>query len=561
MNLSQTPVPSIPHPDDTQLAEAWRRVVEASKGYAGTTLRSLFAAPDGHTRADRYCVSAAGITLDYSKNWINGPVMDALVGLGHAAEVPASVTAMFEGAPINATESRPALHVALRGSYRDRPGLEVESAVHDTQSRLLGLYQSLERGDRCGFSGRRIRHIVNIGIGGSDLGPRLVTAALRPFHNGRFQCHFLANIDGEDFLQTTQHLDPEETLFVVASKSFGTLETRKNALAAREWVLAAAGGRADAIARHFVAVSANVPKAVEFGIEAEQVFPMWDWVGGRYSLWSAIGLPILFAVGPAQFEALLAGARAMDSHFRSAAPEENLPVLLALLGVWYQNLWGARSHVILPYAEGLRQLPDFLQQLDMESNGKSCTRDGGPIDYPTGSVIWGTPGTIGQHSFHQLLHQGTQLIPADFIVALQPITAVDDHQDHLFANCLAQSRALMWGKTLEEAEAEMCNAGVEAREAKRLAPHRAVPGNRPSNTLLLQQLDPANLGALLALYEHKVYVQSLIWNINAFDQWGVELGKALSDAYHPLLTGTTPLPEELDASTAALIRSYRTANA
>ena len=546
---------SVPPLDGTPWSQAWQALIPHQQRLAGQRLSALFSTDP--RRAERYSVSAAGLQLDYAKNRLDDPALAALLTLAKAAGLSDGIAAMFRGEPINPTEARPALHIALRGSFTDQADLAVNAEVDSTLARLEALVTSVANRDWRGFSDRPITDIVNIGIGGSDLGPVMATEALRPYHTGRFRSHFLANIDGADFERTLHGLDPATTLFIVASKSFGTLETRKNAEAARAWVLADSGDPA-AVARHFVAVSANVAKAVAFGIDERQVFPLWDWVGGRYSLWSAIGLPIMFAIGVNGFRALQQGAQAMDSHFAQAELAHNMPVLLALLGIWYQNLWGARSQAILPYLHDLRRFPDFLQQLEMESNGKSCNLAGEPLAYHSAAVVWGTPGTLGQHSFHQLLHQGTQFIPVDFITALRAHHRVADHHHHLFANCVAQSQALLEGKSLEAATAELLQAGFDHEQARQLAPHKVIAGNRPSNMLLMEQLTPQTLGALIALYEHKVYVQSLIWRINAFDQWGVELGKQLSERISPLLIdGTLPLPDQFDGSTAALIRRYR----
>jgi glucose-6-phosphate isomerase len=406
-----------------------------------------------------------------------------------------------------------------------------------------------------GYSDKPITDVVNIGIGGSFLGPQLVSEALRPFTQRGVRCHYLANIDGSEFRELTARLDAETTLFIVSSKSFSTLETLKNALAARDWYLALGGPEVE-LHKHFIAVTSNQAAAIEFGIKAENIFPMWDWVGGRYSLWSAIGLPIALAIGISNFKELLAGAYAMDKHFTQAPLAENMPVLMALLGIWYGNFWGAKSQVILPYDHYLRNFTKHLQQLDMESNGKSVRQDGSPVDFSTGPVIWGGVGCNGQHAYHQLLHQGTELIPADFIVPVNSFSPLADHHQWLFANCLSQSQALMQGKTHAEAEAELRGKGLDEDEVQRLAPHKVIAGNRPSNILVLNRIAPFNLGALVALYEHKVFVQSAIWGTNAFDQWGVELGKEMGQGVYQRLTGQLDTPAS-DASTEGLIQHFR----
>ena len=469
-----------------------------------------------------------------------------------------SIKAQFNGERVNASEGRAALHTALRspiGKRLELDGVDLIPQVHRVLNQMTELVSRIHSGLWRGYSEKPITEVVNIGIGGSFLGPQLVSEALLPFAQRGVRCHYLANIDGSEFHELTMKLRAETTLFIVSSKSFNTLETLKNAQAARAWYLAQ-GGSEESLHRHFIAVSSNREAAQAFGIRAENIFPMWDWVGGRYSLWSAIGLPIALAIGMSNFKELLSGAYSMDQHFQSAPFERNMPVLLALLGIWYGNFWGAQSHAILPYDHYLRNITKHLQQLDMESNGKSVRQDGSPVDFSTGPVIWGGVGCNGQHAYHQLLHQGTELIPADFIVPVNSFSPLADHHQWLFANCLSQSQALMHGKTREEAEAELRAKGLDEAEVQRLAPHKVIPGNRPSNILALNRVDPFNLGALVALYEHKVFVQSAIWGINAFDQWGVELGKDLGQGVYQRLTGQLDEPAS-DASTQGLIQHFR----
>ena len=510
------------------------------------SLRELFTTePD---RAARFSAAAAGIYLDYSKNHLRGDTLELLLGYAGEVDLPEQIAALFAGANINNTEHRPALHTALR--FQGKPQTEHEEAVAECREQMRRFTESVHSGNWRGFTGESIRHIVNIGIGGSDLGPRMVVEALRPWHCEGLSTHFVANIDGADLSDTLAGLPPANTLFIVASKSFSTLETRQNALSARQWMLDA-GCSEKQLAQHFVAVSSNIVAAQDFGIAAENIFPMWNWVGGRYSLWSAIGLPIALACGYEAYAEMLAGAHDMDRHFANTPLSENLPVLMALIHFWYRQCWGAGSQVVLPYAQRLAKFPAWLQQLDMESLGKSVDRHGQPVDYPTGSVIWGTEGSNGQHSFHQLLHQGTDLIPADFIAIKEPTSPLVEQHRWLLACCLSQSQALLRGKTLHEARQELEQQGHTHREVHALAPHKVVPGNRPSNTLIVERLDPRHLGALLALYEHKVFVGGCLLGINPFDQWGVELGKLLGARVHEAIGQTAP--EDWDDSTRSLL--------
>lgn len=537
--------------------EAWRQLQahQAQLSTSGTHITGLFT--QDPQRCTTLSFDCGNIRADFSKHLLTPQTLSLLVRLAESVELPQAITDLFNGEPVNTTEQRPALHMALRGlSVNGRPDLskDVDAAL----ARMEALVSAVHTGTWQGYAGDNIRDVVNIGIGGSDLGPAMATRALRAHHQDKVRCHFISNVDPAHLHSCLAHLQPETTLFVIASKSFTTLETMQNANQARRWFLATAGDRQMAenqLHQHFVAVTANIQAAVDFGIRQNQVFPMWDWVGGRFSLWSAIGLPIAFAVGMTHFRQLLAGAALVDQHVATTPLAANVPVLMGLLAVWYRNFWGAGSHAVLPYAQDLELLPCFLQQLEMESLGKSVDRDGQAVGVSTGPVIWGSAGTNGQHSFHQLLHQGTELIPAEFIAVARP--TVNDcplqHQ-HLLANCFSQSRALMAGKTEQQARNEMIATGADAAHADALATHRSVPGNRPSTTLLLNELSAFNLGSLIALYEHKVFVQSVIWNINAFDQWGVEIGKQLSKPAFNALSGDTAATESLDPSSQALIR-------
>lgn len=542
-----------PHRARVSLADRypqWNQLQAARKNLEQAGLRQLFAADP--QRAQRFTSKACGLVLDYSKHYVDATNRQLLLNVAEEARLKAAINALFEGELVNNTEERAALHVALRSP---KTGTPEERAVHGTLNKLTSFVEEVHAGKWLGFSGQAITDVVNIGIGGSDLGPRMAAEALSPFQRPGIKVHFAANIDAADLLGTLAELKPETTLFIVASKSFSTLETLENALSARQWLLDA-GCPNTAIARHFVATTSRVDKAVEFGIAEENLFPMWDWVGGRYSLWSAIGLPIALAVGMDNFMALLAGAHAMDEHFRQADFAQNLPVLMGLLAFWYSQFWDVESWAVLPYNALLGQFPAYLQQLDMESLGKSVDREGRAVDYPTGMVIWGSAGTVGQHSFHQLLHQGTRLIPADFIVSRRAQHQLHHHQEHLFACCLSQSQALMNGKSLEQAREELLAAGLSPAKAEALAPHKVIPGNRPSTTLLMDELRPETLGALIALYEHKVFVQSVLLNINPFDQWGVELGKQLGAPILDALKGSGN-EEGFDSSTRQLIDFFR----
>jgi len=530
--------------------EAWRALEQHAEEMRGTHLRDLFAADA--TRGERLSVEAEGLYLDYSKNRITGETLKLLLALADERGVTERRDAMFAGEKINITESRAVLHVALRAPQGERievDGEDVVPMVHEVLDRMADFADRIRSGEWKGHTAKRIRNVVNIGIGGSDLGPVMAYEALRYYSQRDLTFRFVSNVDGTDIAEATHDLDPEETLFVVSSKTFTTLETLRNAMSAREWLLAKLGDDA-AVAKHFVAVSTNAEEVSKFGIDTENMFGFWDWVGGRYSMDSAIGLSTMIAVGPENFRRLLAGFHAMDEHFRTAPFERNLPVLLALLTVWYTDFFDAQTVAILPYDQYLKRFPAYLQQLTMESNGKSVTLDGARVDYDTSPIYWGEPGTNGQHSFYQLIHQGTRLIPADFIGFDKSLNAVANHHDLLMANVFAQTEALAFGKTPEQVR--------EEGTPDWLVPHRVFEGNRPSNTLLADRLDPETLGKLIALYEHNVFVQGVIWNVNSFDQWGVELGKVLATRIAQELEDDSA---ELthDSSTNTLIERYRQA--
>ena len=543
-------------PHDVTALPAWRALNQHRQAMQDFSMRDAFNADP--QRFSQFTLSSCGLFLDYSKNLITSETRNLLVDLAKEVDLKAAIDALYAGEPVNSSEGRPALHTALRRPVGDKlsvNGVNIMPDVHKVLNQITDLVGRIHDGLWRGYTEKPITDVVNIGIGGSFLGPELVSEALLSYAHKGVRCHYLANIDGSEFHELTMKLRAETTLFIVSSKSFNTLETLKNAQAARAWYLAQGGSEAE-LYRHFIAVSSNNAAAVAFGIREENIFPMWDWVGGRYSLWSAIGLPIALAIGMSNFKELLSGAYTMDQHFQNAPFEQNMPVLLGLLGVWYGNFWGAQSHAILPYDHYLRNITKHLQQLDMESNGKSVRQDGTPVSTDTGPVIWGGVGCNGQHAYHQLLHQGTQLIPADFIVPIVSFNPVSDHHQWLYANCLSQSQALMLGKTRSEAEAELRDKGLPEADVQKLAPHKVIPGNRPSNTLVVERISPRRLGAPVAMYEHKVFVQSVIWGINAFDQWGVELGKELGKGVYNRLTGAEESLAD-DASTQGLINYFR----
>lgn len=518
------------------------------------SLRQAFSSDPG--RASRFSSKACGITLDYSKNLIDDQSWQALQQLAAQSNINAVLQAMLAGDKINNTEQRTVWHTMLRKT--DVAGLKLDgedigAAIAGCRARMTALVNQLHQGEYKGYSGKAITDLIWVGIGGSLLGPQMAVEALTPYHCSPVKLHFAGNIDGAVVSDVVKHLDPATTLVFVASKSFGTEETKQNALAVRQW-FKDNGADAAAIARHFWATSSNIAAAAEFGIVEQNILPMWDWVGGRYSLWSAIGLPVALMIGNENFAQLLKGAEAMDEHFINAPQAENMPLTLALLGIWYINGYGCQAQALLPYSHYLRLLPSYVQQLDMESNGKSVDTNGQPLTDATAPVIWGDAGTNGQHAYHQLLHQSALAVPADFILPLKPAHSLSDHHQRLAAHCFAQTQALMQGKTLQEATDECLAAGMTAQQAAQLAPHKVSPGNKPSNTLLLPELSPYYVGALIALYEHKVFCQGVLWGLNSFDQWGVELGKQLSGPIYKALSGADA--SKLDSSTQALIAAF-----
>jgi glucose-6-phosphate isomerase len=528
---------------------AWKALAVHHAALREVHLRDLFAADSG--RGERLCAEGAGLYLDYAKQRVTDETIRLLVALAEEADLAGRLAAMFRGDRINVTENRAVLHTALRaprGTSVLVDGTDVVPAVHDVLDRMAAFAERVREGAWTGHTGRPIRNVVNLGIGGSDLGPVMAYEALRPYSDRTRVFRFVSNVDGTDFAEATRDLDPAETLFIVASKTFTTLETMTNARTARAWSLAALGDER-AVAKHFVAVSTNADEVRKFGIDTANMFGFWDWVGGRYSLCSAIGLSTMLAIGPAHFRAMLGGFHAMDEHFRTAPFARNLPVLMALLAVWYGDFFGAETLAVLPYDQYLKRFPAYLQQLAMESNGKRVTLGGEPVGVQTGAILWGEPGTNGQHSFYQLIHQGTKLVPCDFIAFAQSHNPVGRHHDLLVANVFAQAEALAFGKTEAEVRAE----GTPAW----LAPHRTFPGNHPSSTIFAERLTPATLGALVALYEHRVFVEGVLWDIDSFDQWGVELGKVLAQRIVPELESAAEPVLAHDASTNALIRRYR----
>jgi glucose-6-phosphate isomerase len=516
-------------------------------------LRELFAADPG--RAERYVVRVGDLRIDYSKHLITDETLALLQELAAATDVFGLRDAMFRGERINVTEDRAVLHTALRAPRDAVVEVDDENVVpgvHAVLDKMAAFADRVRSGEWTGHTGKRIRNVVNIGIGGSDLGPAMAYEALRPFTDRELTFRFVSNVDGSDLHEATRDLDPAQTLFIVASKTFTTIETITNATSARSWLLEGLGGDEKAVAKHFVALSTNAEKVAGFGIDVDNMFEFWDWVGGRYSYDSAIGLSLMIAIGPDRFREMLDGFRIVDEHFRNAPAEANAPLIMGLLGIWYGNFHDAQSHAVLPYSHYLSKFTAYLQQLDMESNGKSVDRDGHPVEWQTGPVVWGTPGTNGQHAYYQLIHQGTKLIPADFIGFARPVAELSDElkaqHDLLMANLFAQGQALAFGKTAEEVRAE----GVPEEQV----PHRTFRGNHPTTTILATELTPSVLGQLVALYEHKVFVQGAVWNIDSFDQWGVELGKVLAKRVEPALTEGADVPG-LDPSTAALVATYR----
>ncbi len=529
---------------------AWRALQAHHEKTRDLHLRTLF--EQDPKRGERLTAEAAGLYLDYSKNRITDETLDLLMQLAEESGLRARIDAMFAGEKINVTENRAVLHVALRAPRRTSivvDGENVVPQVHAVLDKMSAFAERVRSGAWKGHTGRRIRNVINIGIGGSDLGPVMAYEALRHYSDRAMTFRFVSNVDGTDFVEATRDLDPAETLFVVSSKTFTTLETMTNAQSARAWSLRGLGGDVAAVAKHFVAVSTNAQKVAEFGIDTANMFGFWDWVGGRYSMDSAIGLSTMVAIGPDGFRAMLDGFHQMDEHFRTTPFERNVPVLMGLLSVWYNDFFGAQTVAVLPYEQYLKRFAAYLQQLTMESNGKHVTFEGGEVTYPTGPIYWGEPGTNGQHSFYQLIHQGTRLIPCDFIAFTAPLNPLGPHHDILVANVLAQTEALAFGKTREQVQAE----GTPAR----LAPHRVFEGNRPSNTIWADRLTPESLGQLVALYEHAVFTQGVIWSIDSFDQWGVELGKVLAQRIIPELVSQSEPALGHDSSTNNLIRRYR----
>jgi len=529
---------------------AWQDLTQHHREMARFHLRELFAADP--QRGRRFTAGAAGLFLDYSKNRITEQTITLLCALAEQRGLRERIDAMFRGDKINTTENRSVLHVALRAPRGARimvDGEDVVPQVHEVLDRMAVFADRVRTGAWLGHSGKKIRHVINIGIGGSDLGPVMACEALKFYSDRTLGFAFVSNVDSDDFAEAVLGLDPGETLFIVSSKTFTTLETMTNARSARDWALRGLGGDEKAIAKHFVAVSTNADKVREFGIDTANMFGFWDWVGGRYSMDSAIGLSTMVAVGPDHFRAMLAGFHQMDEHFRTAPLEENLPVLMGLLSVWYTDFFGAQTAAVLPYEQYLKRFPAYLQQLTMESNGKSITLDGQQVDYATGQIYWGEPGTNGQHSFYQLIHQGTHLIPCDFIGFAKTLNPLGPHHDILMANMFAQAEALAFGKTADEVRAEGTSAA--------LVPHRVFEGNRPSNTILADLVSPRALGCLVALYEHSVFTQGAIWRVNPFDQWGVELGKVLAQRIIPELDVSAAPAAGHDSSTNELIARYR----
>lgn len=536
--------------------QAWQALEAHFAANKETRLKDLFA--QDPKRFDKFSLTFGGdILVDYSKNLITEETLKLLVDLAKETDLRSAIDAMFNGDKINMTEGRAVLHVALR-NRSDRPiesdGKDVMPEVNAVLAKMKGFCEKIISGEWKGYTGKAIQHVVNIGIGGSDLGPVMITEALRPYKN-HLQMHFVSNVDGTHIAETLKKIDPETTLFLVASKTFTTQETMTNALTARDWFINIAGDKAH-VAKHFAALSTNGKAVAEFGIDTNNMFEFWDWVGGRYSSWSAIGMPIALSVGFENFEALLQGAFEMDMHFATASYEQNVPVLLALIGLWYNNFHGAESEAILPYDQYMHRFPAYFQQGNMESNGKYVDRNGKPVDYQTGPIIWGEPGTNGQHAFYQLIHQGTKLIPCDFLAPAISHNPIGDHHPKLLANFFAQTEALAFGKSKEEVEAEFLAAGKTLEQVKDLVPFKVFEGNRPTNSILFKSLTPKTLGALIAMYEHKIFVQGAIWNIFSFDQWGVELGKQLANKILPEL-GNNEAVTSHDCSTNGLINTWK----
>jgi len=535
---------------------AWCALQKHHQEIKALHMRDLFEQDPG--RFEKYSVQFEEILLDYSKNLITDQTIKLLFDLAQQAGLKQHIDSMFQGDRINVTEDRAVLHTALRNRANTPvivDGQDVMPQINAVLERMRDFSEAVRNGRWTGYSGKKITDIVNIGIGGSDLGPVMVVEALKHYASPKIVPHFVSNIDGTHIVEALNGLDPETTLFIVASKTFTTQETITNAQTARSWLVEALGDE-KAVARHFVALSTNRKEVAAFGIDTANMFEFWDWVGGRYSLWSAIGLSIAVTIGMKNFDELLAGAHAMDQHFKTAPFEQNIPVILALLGIWYNNFFDAQSHVILPYDQYMHRFPAYFQQGDMESNGKGVTIDGQPVDFSTGPVIWGEPGTNGQHAFYQLIHQGTKLIPADFLAPIESHNPIGMHHTILMSNFFAQTEALMKGKAEDEARAELESAGMESESVERLLPHKIFSGNRPTNSILFQKLTPHTLGALIAMYEHKIFTQGVIWGINSFDQWGVELGKQLAKVILPELDNADSIAAH-DSSTNGLINYFK----
>ncbi|PID85066.1 MAG: glucose-6-phosphate isomerase [Chloroflexi bacterium] len=535
---------------------AWKKLQAHQPQMATTHMRDLFA--DDPARFDKFSLTCNDILFDYSKNRITAETMSYLLALAAEVGLAQKIEAMFNGEKINNTEGRAVLHIALR-NRTNRPivvdGQDVMPTVNAVLAQMKGFVESVRSGDWKGYTGKAITDVVNIGIGGSDLGPKMVVQALTPYTRADLRSHFVSNVDGTDIAETLKRVDPETTLFLIASKTFTTQETMANAHTARQWFLAAAA-KETAVAKHFVALSTNKAGVTAFGIDPENMFAFWNWVGGRYSLWSAIGTSIALALGFDNFERLLNGAHAIDEHFRTAPFAENIPVIMGLLGIWYNNFFGAASHAILPYDQYMMYFPMYFQQGDMESNGKSVTRQGEAVDYQTGPIIWGQPGTNGQHAFYQLIHQGTKLIPCDFLAPAQSQNPMGEHHHLLLSNFFAQPEALMKGKLGSEVRAELEGQGLDETQLEILVASKTFSGNRPSNSFLFKKLTPETLGSLIAMYEHKIFTQGIIWDVNSFDQWGVELGKVLAKAIIPELENEAEISSH-DASTNGLINAYK----
>lgn len=534
---------------------AWSKLVDLAQNYQHLTITELF---DQKDRFEKYSLEFEDLLVDFSKNRLPDDVFEALLQLAQEAALPKAIESMFVGQAINQTENRAVLHTALRNRSNTPilvDGKDVMPEINQVLSQMKAFATQIHQGTWLGYTGKPITALVNIGIGGSDLGPVMVTEALKAYQNSNLKLYFVSNVDGTHVSETLKHVDPETTLFFIASKTFTTQETMTNAHSARSWFMEHAHDE-HAIAKHFVALSTNSKLVSEFGIDPQNMFTFWDWVGGRYSLWSAIGLPIACAVGFDRFEELLSGAHSMDRHFRNSPLNQNIPVILALIGIWNTNFLGATSEAILPYDQYLHRFAAYFQQGNMESNGKYVGRDGKKVNYSTGPIIWGEPGTNGQHAFYQLIHQGTHLIPCDFIAPAQSHNPLGDHHIKLLSNFFAQTEALMNGKNLAAVEEEMKKAGKSKEEIQRIAPHRVFEGNRPTNSILVKQITPYTLGQLIALYEHKIATQGMIWNIFSFDQWGVELGKVLANGILPELAGDEPVNSH-DSSTNGLINAYK----